>query len=71
MVHIGEGERDAAGRSCPWRWGWRERGGRAFDGDVGRDAASTGAVVSWTVMVWLAVLVLPQLSVAVQVRVRV
>ena len=32
-------------------------------------AAITGAVVSTTLMVWLAVLLLPQASVAVQVRV--
>ena len=33
--------------------------------------ASTGAVRSWTVITWLPVLVLPQLSLAVQILVRV
>src|SRR5258707_11087329 len=37
----------------------------------GGSAAITGAVVSTTLMVWLAVLLLPQASVAVQVRVKV
>ena len=45
--------------------------GQSLDGDIGRDAARTGAVVSWTVRIWVAVLALPQPSVAVQVRVRV
>jgi hypothetical protein len=33
--------------------------------------ARIGAVISWTVMTWLPVLVLPQLSLAVQILVRV
>jgi hypothetical protein len=33
------------------------------------NAEITGAVVSWIVMIWLALLLLPQWSAAVQVRV--